>query len=78
MTKEICSVYDKKTGLYDQPLCVRHVGEAIREWSIVKEDKQTKFGRNPEDFDLYHIASYNEQTAQFENHVPPRHLDSGV
>lgn len=72
------AVYDKKTGLYDKPFVVRHNGEAIREWDIVIKDTQTKFGKNPEDFDLFQIAYYNDETGAIEMCAPHIHLASGV
>lgn len=56
LQEPICAVKDKKTGLFDRPFPVRHVGEAIREFQTVCKDTNTKFGKNPEDFDLYQIG----------------------
>lgn len=78
MKKPVIAVYDKKIGLFDQPFIVRHNGEAIREWDIVRKDDKTKFGKNPEDFDLFQIGSYDEVTGTIENLQPHTHLASGV
>lgn len=64
--KPICAAFDKKTGLYDPPFVARHTGEAQREWAVVKKDPKTKFGLHPEDYELYHIANYNEQNGHIE------------
>lgn len=74
----VLAVYDKKTGLFGQPFTVRHNGEAIREWDIVRKDSNTKFGKNPEDFDLYQVGNYYEETGFTENLQPATHLASGV
>lgn len=78
MLSNVISVYDKKTGLFDKPFVVRHNGEAIREWDIVTKDTQTKFGKNPEDFDLYQIGTYNDETGEMVSLKPHTHLASGV
>lgn len=78
MKKPVIAVYDKKIGLFDQPFTVRHNGEAIREWDIVRKNPETKFGKNPEDFDLFQIGNYDEVTGAFENLTPHTHLSSGV
>lgn len=78
MKKPIVAVYDKKIGLFDQPFVCRHKNEAVREWGIVKENKETKYGKNPEDFELYWIAEFDESTGQFENLQPHEHIASGV
>lgn len=74
----IIAVYDKKTGLFENPFVVRHNGEAIREWDHVRQDKNTKFGKNPEDFDLFQIGVYEPETGNLETLKPATHLASGV
>lgn len=78
METQICAVFDKKTGLYDRPFPVRHVGEAVREWDIVRKNPETKFGKNPEDFDLMHIGTFHETKGTFTNLSSPLTLQSGV
>lgn len=67
MKKPIIAVRDIKIGLFDQPFVVRHVGEAIREWDIVSKNEQTKYGKNPTDFQLFKIADFDESTGEFTN-----------
>lgn len=78
MNQPVCAVFDKKTGFYTQPFHVVHTGEAIREWSVVIKDDKTKFGKNPEDFDLYHIGSYDLRSGKYENLPHPTILASGI
>lgn len=78
MKQSVCAVYDKKTGLFDNPFTVRHPGEAIREWDIVRKNPETKFGKNPEDFDLFLIANYDYSSGAMEPLQPHTHLASGV
>lgn len=78
MKKPVVAVFDKKIALYETPVIVRHNGEAIREFEILRKDTNTKFGKNPEDFDLFQIANYDETTGQYENLSPATHLISGV
>lgn len=78
MKKPVIAVYDKKIGLFDPPFVARHKNEAVREWNVVIKNKETKFGKNPEDFDLFWIGEYDERTGNFENLQPHEHLASGV
>lgn len=78
MQKPMIAVHDKKTGLYDPPFIVRHIGEAIREWDIVTKDNNTKFGKHPSDYELFQIANYNEETGEITHLKPFLHLSSGV
>ncbi|QXP08156.1 MAG: hypothetical protein [Arizlama microvirus] len=74
----VIAVFDKKTGLFDPPFTVRHNGEAVREFGIVKKNPETKFGKNPEDFELFQIGNYNDTLGTFENLTQHVHLDSGI
>jgi len=78
MLKPVVAVKDKKIGMFDSPFVVRHNGEAMREFDTVRQDKNTKFGKNPEDFDLYQIGTYDETTGELVTLSPPTHLISGV
>lgn len=62
LSEPICAVKDKKTGLFDRIFTVRHAGEAIREFETICKDTNTKFGKNPEDFDLYQIGTMDYQS----------------
>lgn len=78
MKKPIVAVKDIKIGLFDPPIMVRHNGEAIREWDILLTKKDTKFGQNPSDFELYQIAEFDEETGNITTLSPHTHLASGV
>ena len=72
----VVAVFDKKTGLYDPPFTCRHIGEAIRSWDVVRKDENSKIGKHPEDFDLFRVGYYYDETAQLEPSL--EHIASGV
>lgn len=74
----VVAVYDKKTGLYDPPFSCRHVGEAVRDFGVIQKDAKTKFGQNPQDFDLKEVAEFNYATGEFKNLNPQKTLITGV
>jgi hypothetical protein len=78
ITLPMLAVYDKKTGHFEPPFVCRHLGDAIREWDIVRKNTDTKFGKNPEDFDLFQIANYNDALGEIETLKPHTHLATGV
>ena len=78
LSNPLIAVYDRKTGLFDPPFMVKHVGHAIREFDIVKRDPNTKFGKNPEDFDLFQVGEFDESTGNASALTPHLHLASGV
>lgn len=77
MKQPICAVFDKKSGLFDQPFVVRHAAEATREWEVVKKMADTKYGKNPEDYELFQIGTWEYATGQFTNEQHTQ-LSSGV
>lgn len=78
MLNPVSAIYDKKTGVFSPPFTVRHVGDAIRDWDIIRKDNNTKYGKNPEDFDLFHIGNYDDTLGQLTTLSPHTHLASGV
>lgn len=78
MKLPVIAVFDKKLGVYERPFVVRMSGEAIREWDIVRKDTNTKIGKNPEDFDLFQIGTYDDELGTLENAQPKVHLATGV
>lgn len=74
MKKPICAVKDLKLGLFDTPITFRHIGEAIREFDSLKTKPETKFGSHPGDFELFQVATFDEELGTFENLTPPLHL----
>lgn len=78
MELQVCAIYDKKTGLFDQPMTVRHNGDMIRQWDIVRKDQSTKYGKNPEDFSLFQIATYDDSLGELQPIKPHIHLADGV
>lgn len=78
MLKPVIAVFDKKIGLFDNPFVVRKNGEAIREWEHVTQDKSNRYGKNPEDYDLYQIANYDEATGAIVAIQPHIQLAQGL
>lgn len=78
MQLPVMAIADKKTGLFGNPFVTRHTSEAIREWAIVTKDQSNKYGKNPEDFDLYEIAMYDDETGKMEPLPKFNHLATGL
>lgn len=74
----VFTVYDSKVGAYAAPFCMRSKGEALRSWIDVVNDPKTAFSKHPEDFCLFEVAEYDEDTGQFSNHPAPVSLGVGV
>lgn len=67
----LLAIYDVKTGLYDpQIITTRHVADSLREFAILKNNPETRFGKNPEDFALHKIGDFEDETGTLTPHNP--------
>ena len=58
----IYAVYDVKAKAYAQPFFMKETGQAIRGFKQVVNDPQTEIYKNPEDFSLFQLGEYDEET----------------
>lgn len=69
----IVSVRDRAANAFGRPFFVATRGQAIRSFSDEVNTKRegNALQAHPEDFDLYELGVFDEDTGQFENnHVP--------
>lgn len=69
MLKIYCFM-DIKAKFYESPVFIRSRGDAIREFQRLANDKNTRVGMYPEDFVLYEIGSWSDQTGEITSQVP--------
>ena len=62
MKQNLYIVYDSKTELYDKPTFAPNNGTMIRSFTDVANNKQHPIGQHPEDYTLFNIGSYDEET----------------
>lgn len=67
MKIQIVALFDKKVGMYEKPGFARHLGDALRDYEHLRKDVNTKIGKNPEDFDLWKLGTYDDETGEFIN-----------
>lgn len=78
MKSVVIAVRDRAADVYGMPQCVATIGTAIRSFSdAVNGAGESALQKHPEDFDLYHIAVYDDATAEFECVDPPRMIAVG-
>lgn len=56
------SILDSKTGLFSQPWFFNHDQTAFRQVKEAGQDKTNNLGKYPEDFHLYKIGHYDDNT----------------
>lgn len=63
MKHQIFTVYDSKAEVYTLPFFLSNQQMAQRTFKNWINDPQHTFGRNPEDYTLFHIGEYDDDNA---------------
>ncbi len=66
MKMQMFSVYDTKTAAYFSPIYFNTVGQAVRVFEDSVADPEHIFNRHAEDFNLFHIGSFNDSDCSFD------------
>lgn len=62
MILEVFSLFDAKAEGYMRPFSSHNVQTATRDFGVATLDGNTDVAKNPEDFTLYHIGSFDTLT----------------
>lgn len=74
----VCSVRDRAIDAFGQPFCVTAVGSAIRSFTDeVNNPKSDLVAKHPDDFDLYLLGTFNDESAKFDLLDSPRQIAVG-
>lgn len=66
MKTEAYSIYDSKSKTYTPPFFMRQRGEAIRAFTQTANDPSSNINKFPEDYSLFHIGFYDDNTGKLE------------
>jgi hypothetical protein len=72
MKYTVCAVKDRAVDAFNRPLFVPTVGVAIRSFTDEVNRKDSELATHPEDYDLYELGSWDDQTAKFTELEVPR------
>ncbi|WNK13759.1 MAG: nonstructural protein [Microvirus sp.] len=75
---KVFTVYDSKIGLYNTPFHLLSTGEALRGWAEIVNDPESKICKYPEDFTLFELGEYDQETGRFHNLNTPLSLGLAV
>lgn len=78
MQLKIFSIYDTKAEWYSQPFFARANGEALRSFINIINDKKHPIGQHPQDYALFEIGLWDDQTAKIEMLKAPIALGNGI
>ena len=70
MKKGMYSVLELKAAYFMAPFYMRTKPEAVRAFTSSIVEGETLLSKNPEDFVLYKIGSFNDVTAKIEENEP--------
>ncbi len=75
----LCSVKDRAADAYGRPMFVPSVGVAIRSFSdeVNRKDSENQLFNHPDDFDLYELGEFDDNTGLFVLHEAPKLLSLG-
>lgn len=71
---ECFSIYDVKAKIYSAPFLQVNMAVAIRSFTELANDQQTKIAQWPLDYYLYHLGSFDDEEGRYENLEHPLEL----
>jgi hypothetical protein len=79
MKQIICTVKDRAADAYGRPMFVPSVGVAIRSFSdeINRNNADNQLFNHPDDFDLYELGEFDDNSGLFALHEQPKLLSLG-
>lgn len=68
----IVVIRDRAADVFGIPNFVPNIGSAVRSFGdeVNRSAENNPLFAHPEDFDLFHIGVYDDETASFDAHVP--------
>ena len=75
----LCTVKDRAADAFGRPMFVPSVGVAIRSFSdeVNRSDADNQLFNHPDDFDLYELGEFDDNSGQFALHEQPKLLSLG-
>lgn len=71
----LVAVFDSAVGSYMPPFAQRSIGEALRSFSVACKDEQTAMAKHPQDYALYLLSEFDDESGLLEDlAIPPRLL----
>jgi hypothetical protein len=75
----LCTVKDRAADAYGRPMFVPSIGVAIRSFSdeINRNDPENQLFNHPDDFDLYELGEFDDNSGLFALHDQPKLVSLG-
>lgn len=72
------AIYDSKANVYGRPFFLQSAGVAMRIFGDMANDQKDPVGHHPEDYTLFELASWDEDTGKFTQDGANRSLANGI
>lgn len=66
MKFKVLAIKDRALDTFMQPFYSPAIGAAIRGFQDAIADQSTPMSKHPEDYDLYHLADFDNETGKYE------------
>jgi len=77
-TLKLFSIRDSKGDFYQAPFAQKTHGEAERTFHGLVNDPKTNLFNYPEDYDLYYMGEFNDNTGKLSVLDTPQHLQKAA
>lgn len=78
MQLKMYAIRDAKAELFRQPFCKLTHGEAERDFKTLVNDEQSQVNKYPEDYDLYYLGVYDDNSGKLTTLDTPEHIIKAV
>ncbi len=78
MEQRVYSVFDIKGKCYTKPFFMVHNGEALRLFGDAVNDEKTTLNKHPEDYQLFLIGTFDDNSGQLKSKSNPEFLSNAV
>lgn len=78
MELKMYSIRDSKSQIFNPPFYKKTHGEAERDFSTLVKDEKSMIAQYPEDFDLYYVGTYQDDTGTIQSLDTPQHIIKAV
>lgn len=78
MILKMYSIRDSKGGVYHRPFYKAHEAEAERDFKTGVNDEKSTMYLYPEDYDLYYVGEYDDETGTIRGIDTPRHVAKAI
>lgn len=79
MKREVIAVFDRAADAFAQPLFVNALGQGIRMFQdeINRAAQDNPMHHHADDFDLYHLGTWDDSQGKFDNLHEPKQIAIG-